>query len=201
MTLIIAAGDSTTAGTPGFASPIEAPPDGAGNVESQFAHWLMQQHPEWRVLNRGVDGERSDQIRARFVRDVSELKPDAAIVLAGVNDIYQGRSADAVTRELDAMYAAARLARVPVVAATIIPYDTATEDQNARMHVVNDWIRARADGRTSWMAVADTRSAVASPENPDRLVSSPDGLHPSPEGYRLMALALEPVLVGLLSER
>jgi lysophospholipase L1-like esterase len=185
MTLIIAAGDSTT----------------AGNVESQFAHWLMQQHPEWRVLNRGVDGERSDQIRARFVRDVSALKPDAAIVLAGVNDIYQGRSADAVTRELDAMYAAARLARVPVVAATIIPYDTATEDQNARMHVVNDWIRARADGRTSWMAVADTRSAVASPENPDRLVSSPDGLHPSPEGYRLMALALEPVLVGLLSER
>ena len=201
MTLIIAAGDSTTAGTPGFTSPIEAPPDGAGNVESQFAHWLMQQHPEWRVLNRGIDGERSDQIRARFVRDVSELKPDAAIVLAGVNDIYQGRSADAVTRELDAMYAAARLARVPVVAATIIPYDTATEDQNARMHVVNDWIRARADGRTSWMAVADTRSAVASPENPDRLVSSPDGLHPSPEGYRLMALALEPVLVGLLSER
>jgi lysophospholipase L1-like esterase len=201
MTLIIAAGDSTTAGTPGFTSPIEAPPDGAGNVESQFAHWLMQQHPEWRVLNRGVDGERSDQIRARFVRDVSALKPDAAIVLAGVNDIYQGRSADAVTRELDAMYAAARLARVPVVAATIIPYDTATEDQNARMHVVNDWIRARADGRTSWMAVADTRSAVASPENPDRLVSSPDGLHPSPEGYRLMALALEPVLVGLLSER
>jgi lysophospholipase L1-like esterase len=201
MTLIIAAGDSTTAGTPGFTPPIEAPPDGAGNVESQFAHWLMQQHPEWRVLNRGVDGERSDQIRARFVRDVSALKPDAAIVLAGVNDIYQGRSADAVTRELDAMYAAARLARVPVVAATIIPYDTATEDQNARMHVVNDWIRARADGRTSWMAVADTRSAVASPENPDRLVSSPDGLHPSPEGYRLMALALEPVLVGLLSER
>jgi lysophospholipase L1-like esterase len=201
MTLIVAAGDSTTAGTPGFTSPIEAPPDGAGNVESQFAHWLMQQHPEWRVLNRGVDGERSDQIRARFVRDVSALKPDAAIVLAGVNDIYQGRSADAVTRELDAMYAAARLARVPVVAATIIPYDTATEDQNARMHVVNDWIRARADGRTSWMAVADTRSAVASPENPDRLVSSPDGLHPSPEGYRLMALALEPVLVGLLSER
>jgi len=201
MTLIIAAGDSTTAGTPGFTSPIEAPPDGAGNVESQLAHWLMQQHPEWRVLNRGIDGERSDQIRARFVRDVSELKPDAAIVLAGVNDIYQGRSADAVTRELDAMYAAARLARVPVVAATIIPYDTATEDQNASMHVVNDWIRARADGRTSWMAVADTRSAVASPENPDRLVSSPDGLHPSPEGYRLMALALEPVLVGLLSER
>src|SRR5436190_19180560 len=66
---IVALGDSTTAGTPGFKSPIEAPPDGAGNVESQYAYWLMKTHPDWRVLNRGVDGERSDQIRARFERD------------------------------------------------------------------------------------------------------------------------------------
>ncbi len=56
---IVALGDSTTAGTPAFKSPIEAPPDGAGNVESQYAHWLMQSHPDWRVLNRGVNGERT----------------------------------------------------------------------------------------------------------------------------------------------
>ena len=49
--------------TPAFRSPIEAPPDGSGNVESQYAYWLMQAHPDWRVLNRGVNGERSDQIR------------------------------------------------------------------------------------------------------------------------------------------
>ena len=67
---IVALGDSTTAGTPAFKSPIEAPPDGAGNAESQYAYWLMQTHPDWRVLNRGVNGERSDQIRARFARDV-----------------------------------------------------------------------------------------------------------------------------------
>ena len=34
---IVALGDSTTAGTPAFKSPIEAPPNGSGNVESQYS--------------------------------------------------------------------------------------------------------------------------------------------------------------------
>ena len=67
---IVAMGDSTTAGTPAFQSPVEAPPAGRGDETSQYAYWLMQAHPEWEVLNRGVNGERSDQIRARFERDV-----------------------------------------------------------------------------------------------------------------------------------
>src|SRR5438445_11627708 len=100
---IVALGDSTTAGTPGFKSPIEAPPDGAGNVESQYACWLMKTHAEWRVLNRGVDGERSDQIRARFERDVLGKRgreraavPHLVAISADVNDICQRRPRDGV---------------------------------------------------------------------------------------------------------
>jgi lysophospholipase L1-like esterase len=85
---IIALGDSTTAGTPAFTSPLEAPPNGAGNAESQYAYWLMKTHPDWQVLNRGVNGERSDQIRARFARDViAERKdrrvPFLVVIIAG----------------------------------------------------------------------------------------------------------------------
>ncbi|HEY2905486.1 MAG TPA: SGNH/GDSL hydrolase family protein [Vicinamibacterales bacterium] len=201
MPLIAAYGDSTTAGTPGFRSPIEAPPSGAGNVESQFAYWLMRAHPEWRVVNHGVNGERADEIRVRFLRDIADAKPDAAIVLAGVNDIYQGRSAESVELELDTMYSAARASRIPIVAATIVPYNTATADANARMHAVNAWIRVYAAGHPAHMALADTRAAVAAAGDADRLVSSPDGLHPSPDGYRQMALALEPAIIRVLGER
>ena len=42
---IVALGDSTTAGTPGWKTPVEAPPDGKGNEKSQYAYWLMQSHP------------------------------------------------------------------------------------------------------------------------------------------------------------
>ena len=198
MAVIVAFGDSTTAGTPGFQSPVEAPPDGAGNVESQFAYWLTRSHPEWQVLNRGVNGERSDQIRARFVRDIAAAKPDVAIVLAGVNDIYQGRAAESVERELDLMYSAARSLRIPIVAATIVPYNTATADANARMHAVNSWIATYVNEHPLDMAFADTRAAVAAPDDADRLVSSPDALHPSADGYRQMALALEPAIVRVL---
>src|SRR5437773_3551128 len=134
---IVALGDSTTAGSPAFTSPIEAPPDGSGNIESQYAYWLTKRHPDWRVLNRGVDGERSDEIRARFARDVVQAEPDVVVILAGVNDVYQGRSAESVEGELEAMYDLARGAKISVVAGSIIPYNTATPEQNARMHAVN----------------------------------------------------------------
>jgi lysophospholipase L1-like esterase len=190
---IVALGDSTTAGTPGFKSPVEAPPSGAGDAESQYAYWLERTHPEWHVLNRGVNGERSDQIRARFTRDVTAEKPAVVVIIAGVNDVYQGNPAASVEAELGAMYEAARLEHIPVVAGTIIPFNTATADQNARMRAVNDWIRRYA-ATNAGVTLCDTRAAVASPDDPDRLASSPDDLHPSSDGYRLMAIALEPAI-------
>ena len=199
MITIVALGDSTTAGTPAHKSPIEAPPNGSGNAESQYAYWLMQAHPDWLVLNRGVNGERSDQIRARFTRDAAQARPAVVVIIAGVNDIYQGRSAESVERELEAMYDAARAAKVAVVAGTIIPFNVATADQNARMHAVNDWIRGYAARHDDRVVFCDTRAATAAPGQPDRLVSSPDDLHPSPDGYRRMANALEPAIARALS--
>ncbi|HEX6975534.1 MAG TPA: GDSL-type esterase/lipase family protein [Vicinamibacterales bacterium] len=186
---IVAMGDSTTAGTPGWKSPIEAPPKGAGDETSQYGYWLMKAHPEWEVLNRGVNGERSDEIHARFERDVIDAKPAVVVLIAGVNDVYQGRPASAVTRELRAMYDRAAQAGIKVVAGSIIPYNTATPDQNARMHEINRWIRGQKG-----VTFVDTRAAAAASEDQDRLFESPDGLHPSPAGYRRMADAVRKVL-------
>ena len=197
---IVALGDSTTAGTPGFRSPIEAPPDGEGDEKSQFAYWMMKARPAWRVLNRGVNGERTDQILERFTRDVLENRPAVVTVIAGVNDIYQGRSADYVQAHLRDIYDRARGAGIRVVAGSIIPYNTATPDQNARMRAVNAWIRDAAS-RDANMLFCDTRAAVARPGNPDLLGSSPDELHPSAEGYRAMADALVPCVDQALRPR
>jgi lysophospholipase L1-like esterase len=48
------------------------------------------------------------------------------------------------------------------------------------------------------VAIVETRAAVASPGNPDILADTPDRLHPSAEGYRLMAQAIGPVLARVL---
>ena len=197
MKIVVALGDSTTAGTPLFKSPIESPPLGEGDETSQFSYWLMQAHPEWDVRNRGVNGERSDQIRARWHKDVAAEHPAAVIIIAGVNDVYQGRTADHVTGELRAMYDLAAAARIPVIAGSIVPYNTATPAQNAAMHAINAWIRDEA-GRDPNVVFADTRAAAASDGDPDILRGSPDGLHPDVDGYRRMAEALEPALRALL---
>ena len=190
---IVAMGDSTTAGTPAFKSPREAPPAGRGDETSQYAYWLMKGHPEWEVINQGVNAERSDVIAARFDADVIAKKPAVVVIIAGVNDVYQGRPAQHVKDQLAAMYKRAHTAGIRVVAGTIIPYNTASADQNARMKDINDWIRSQARGDPGVIFV-DTRAAVAAPGNPDKLATSPDGLHPDAAGYRKMADALAPAI-------
>lgn len=193
MKRIVALGDSTTAGTPAFLSPLEAPPEGRGDARSQFAYWLMQARPDWRVLNRGVNGERSDQIAARFDRDVLAERPDAVVIIAGVNDVYQGRPAAQVTPVLQGLYERASRAAIPVVAGSIVPYNTATAAANAAMREINRWIQDEAARRPN-LRFVDTRAATASATDPDKLAGSPDGLHPDLDGYRRMAEALEPAL-------
>jgi len=176
---------------------VEAPPNGEGDERSLFPYWLRQAHPDWRVHNCGVNGERTDQIAARFDRDVLQNQPAVVVIIAGVNDVYQNLAADLVTAQLAAMYDRAAAANIPVVAGTIVPYNTATPDQNARMHAVNDWITAQR-GVRSRFAVVDTRAAVADSADADRLAGSPDGLHPDIDGYRRMAEALTPAVAAAL---
>ena len=144
------------------------------------------------MLNRGVNGERSDQIRARFDRDVLAAKPDAIVIIAGVNDVYQGRSAASVIEQLRMLHEAGRKAGIRVVAGSIVPHNTRRRIRT-RMHEINTWINDVA-AREHGVRFVDTRAAVAAIDNADRLADSPDGLHPSPSGYRRMAEAILPAL-------
>src|SRR2546428_12657198 len=121
---IVGLGDSTTAGTPAFRSPLEAPPDGEGDPESQYAFWMMRAHPEWNVLNRGINGQRAAEIRARFERDVLAARPQYALLLAGGHDIPWGDHARAGERPLAAADAETLHARIVPGAAPVLPYDT-----------------------------------------------------------------------------
>jgi lysophospholipase L1-like esterase len=189
---IVALGDSTTAGTPGFRSPLEAPPNGSGNPQSQYGYWIMQRHPDWEVLNRGVAGERTGQIAARFDRDVIDAKADIVIVLAGVNDIYQGYPTKDAMRYLETMYRRAREANIHVVAATILPYNSAGREQRLALNQINEWIRSYA--RQNRMGFCDTYRAAESEKYPGNLAGSPDGIHPDVETYRKIGNALAEAL-------
>jgi acyl-CoA thioesterase I len=189
---MVGLGDSTTAGTPGFLSPLEAPPEGRGNPESQYAYWIMKKHPEWTVLNRGINGQRSDEILARFDRDAVKPKPNYVIILAGVNDIYQGAPLESTKNNLLTMYQNSLSAGIRPVSASVLPYSTASRSEVAAIRDLNIWIEYTANRLE--ILFCDTNLAVADPENGDRLRGSPDGYHPDVSGYRSMGESLARVI-------
>ena len=189
---IVGLGDSTTAGTPGFLSPLEARPEGRGNPESQYAYWMMKKHPDWTVLNRGIDGQRSDEILSRFDRDTVKAKPNYVIILAGVNDIYQGAPLESIKNNLLTMCQNSISVAIRPVSASVLPYNTASPSEATAIRDLNSWIEYTAN--RLGIPFCDTNLAVADPENRDRLRSSPDGYHPDVSGYRSMGESLARVI-------
>jgi len=182
--VIVALGDSTTAGTPGFKSAREAPPHGLGDEESQYAYWIMKHHPDWKVINQGINGQRSNEIASRFDKDVAAVHPDTVIVLAGVNDLFQGRGSADVIKSLTSIYEKSKSRKIRVVACTILPYNGMTPRVRRHMREVNQWIREYA--REHRLIFCDTFHLLEDAAHPGNLISTFDGYHPDVAGYRKM---------------
>ena len=197
--LIVALGDSTTAGTPLYKSSLEAPPDGEGDHTSQYAYWLIEKRPFWRVLNRGVNGERTDEILLRFDRDVVDRHPYVVVIIAGVNDVFQGKSVEHVTTHLRKMYDRAAEEHIAVLAGSILPFNDATKTQNATMAKINAWIKKEASKDPN-VTFVDTRKAVAMRSDINKLAGTDDGQHPNIAGYKKLAHVLEPVLAKVMDK-
>lgn len=192
--IAVGLGDSTTAGTPGFFSPREAPPAGRGNPESQYAYWLERLCPEWRILNRGVRGQRTDQILQRFDYDVTQFSPETVILLAGVNDLHQGRSEESVRDGLRRLVEHALGGGLSVILCSLLPCNLLGAAAAVQIQRTNAWIRSYASH--AGVLFCDTYAAVADPADPARLMESPDEIHPAVAGYKKMAEALAPVLTA-----
>ena len=159
----------------------------------------MHAHPDWVVLNRGIDGQRTDQILARFERDVVEEGPDYVIILGGVNDIFQGVALDNVKGNLRIVYEKAISAGIRAIAASVLPYNTTTDTEADAIRDVNVWIENTA--QALGILFCDTNKAVADPKDRKRLLSSPDGYHPDVLGYRSMGEILGKTITTDLMRR
>ena len=66
------------------------------------------------IINRGVNGETTNEMMARFEPDVIGAHPDACIIMGGANDAFAGESASRVAAHIDAMVDAAKKAGMRV---------------------------------------------------------------------------------------
>jgi lysophospholipase L1-like esterase len=180
--VVAALGDSTTLGTPY--------PTGS------YPELLGKRRRSWHVHNLGVNGERAEQIMMRWGRQVAPLRPNVVVILAGVNDVYQGVPTDDTLKNLRKMYRMAKRQKTTALAATIAPYDQATLEDSTRLTLLNKEIRALA--KAEGVMVCDVFTAAADPQNPRKLKGSPDGLHPDRATYGKIADAIEGCIIKAL---
>ena len=94
--------------------------------------WGTPPLPGYRVVNRGVGGEQTKGMRARFPKDVVAVRPDVVLIWGHINNITQSNVANATAGQAEAVKKAARedylvmlqqarAAGIDVILATEIP--------------------------------------------------------------------------------
>jgi lysophospholipase L1-like esterase len=153
------------------------------------------------VLNQGIGGNNvwrggiGQPALVRMERDVP-AQPAARwlIVLEGINDLGGDKTtAEQVILGLEQIILKAKDRGLIVYGATIMPCggnSYFTPEREAARQKINTWIRTSG----GYDAVIDMDAATRDPQEPTRFLQvadSGDHLHPSDEGYRMMADAID----------
>jgi lysophospholipase L1-like esterase len=183
--IIACLGDSITAGSPLW----DPDPDVRKKIErpderSQWEWWAMRMYGELDLRNFGVNGERTDQIAARFAQAVDGA--EAVVVQGGINDVVQGRPVEQAAANLAGMLHRARHMGLRVAIADVLPWNNGDSRAAADIDRLNELIRSVAEGQD--VPLLRFNETLADPSRPTRMreTLTDDGDHPSVEGHRLL---------------
>ena len=212
---------AATVPTGHFQKPITDPPSVVFIGDSITAIWGSGQgpqfadHPNW--VDKGISGQNSSQVLARFQTDVIDLRPEIVHILIGTNDVYPGwilypSDPNAINSpaNVEAMVQMAQDNGVHVILATIPPWGCDASACNLaesadssptrydRINTWNAWIEQYA--LSKGIPVADYHSALLAPDGehyePDLTL---DGVHPSAAGYVVITPMVEGVINAIAS--
>jgi lysophospholipase L1-like esterase len=138
-------------------------------------------------VNRGIAGQTTHQILARFLADVVALRPLAVVVLAGSNDVAAGMTPSAIADNLVMMGDVARAHSVQPMFASLLPVSgSATKVRTPEaIQKVNTWIREYCI-RENFIYI-DYYAAMADAKGMMKAEYTDDGVNPNSRGYRVMA--------------
>lgn len=190
-TLVVALGDSITAGSPlwdpsaEIRSRLPAP-----DPRSQYEYWAERRlGDEVDFRNCGVRGERTDEIRDRLEECAGGA--DALIVQGGTNDIAQERPVEEAARDLEAMVEQGQDLGLDIAIADVLPWNNGYPDAVPQIRRLNRLIEAI--GKRHEVPVLPFHDTLEDPDAPG-LMARPwtiDGAHPSIPGYRRLGRLVE----------
>jgi len=143
-------------------------------------------------LGRGISGQVTAQMLARFQADVVDLKPKVIVILAGTNDIalnMQYIELENIAQNIFSMCEVAKAHKIKVILCSVLPcaqYGWRKEigDPSGKIMALNDMIKAYA--AKNKITYVDFHSAMKDEHNGLPKNLSGDGCHPTLEGYAIM---------------
>jgi len=182
--VVAALGDSIVAGSP-YWDPdpaVRARIGAALDPESQWEHWAALADPRLSFRNRGVYGERTDEIARRL--DAAAAGADVLVVQGGINDIAQRRDVEQAAANLQALVRRGRALVTAVAVANVLPWNGGwprAEEPIRRLNALIAELAAVED-----VPVLPFYETLESPDAPGRMRPewTSDGDHPSVAGYR-----------------
>ena len=142
------------------------------------------------MVNRGVSGNTTTEMLARFNRQVILMQPDAVMIMGGYNDIFFEGGYEKAQKNIATMIDMAQDKRIKVIAAVPPPikapikFFDKTKELNFNIRMVNeylDWLRIFIANRN--LPLIDFSSEIEWLTQDLYL----DGIHPNAKGNELMA--------------
>ncbi len=154
------------------------------------------------VVDRGISGQTSGQMLARFYPDVIALKPQAVQIMAGTNDIA-GNTGPSRPEDFEsnimAMVDLARANGVSVILASIPPTDhfwwAPGVAPKSWVTALNLWLHDYA--AANHLTYVDYYSVLAGPDGAIKPDLSNDGVHPNIAGFAIM----RPLLAAAMADQ
>jgi lysophospholipase L1-like esterase len=155
-------------------------------------------------VGRGIGGQTSPQMLARFRQDVIALKPAVVHIMAGTNDIA-GNTGPTTPEQtqgyIKSMVELAHANGIRVILASIPPADQFPWKPGAevadKIVAMNAWLKGYA--ARSGCVYADYWTAMKAPDGLGmREGYSSDHVHPTAEGYRAIEPVAEAAIKGAL---
>ena len=166
------------------------------SITDGWARYFEQQFPGKPYVGRGIGGQTTPQMLVRFRQDVIDLKPAVVVILAGTNDIAGNTGPSTNEMIQDNLASMAQLAKangIEVVLSSILPASDYPWrpglEPGPRIVAINQWMKDYAAAND--MIYLDYHTAMVDDELglPPELAR--DGVHPTEEGYRIMARLAE----------
>ena len=147
-------------------------------------------------INKGIGGETTPQMLARFQQDVIDLKPKAVVILAGINDIAENTGPIPIPDVANNIFKMAKMATehdIQVVLCSVLPAHDFPWRQgmspDEKVPKLNALIKAYAVEKD--IVYIDYFTAMVDDDNGLKKELGYDGVHPNADGYAIMEPLLE----------